>query len=397
MGRPINSFNWGGGFNITAQEPIDSRLVVATQADLTNASVWEGVGLYNGLVVAVQATGQLFVLKNRDAFTEAASWVAVGGDVSAELSGLTTRVDTLEGTVADLEGVGYALGTKAVVTDAVTHETVYAQTYALFKTVTVSDGTTSAVQVGVDINIPKDLAVTKGVVVTDEETGETNIVLTMAYGEDIVIPASSLVEYITINPDSVNYLSLNSDHQLSIDVDRISADLHVADLSAQISQNVANITSISSNYDTLAAAVTSAIQDIEKNTAAIAAASRSISDLEATVTHMPDSQVFLAAAITHEVITSDGTTSSVVDIAQDASVNEALLNLNSRIISLSADLDSATAGGINSITGINGVSVITPEGSANARQIGLNVSAEAGNLAQIKDNALYVSLTWEAL
>lgn len=91
-----NLFTLSGGFNITGQQPIDSRIVVKNVADLYSADTWNGVGLYNGLVVAIQSTGALFVLKDRDNYTNQASWVAVGGDVSADLSTLTGRVDDIE-------------------------------------------------------------------------------------------------------------------------------------------------------------------------------------------------------------------------------------------------------------------------------------------------------------
>ena len=100
MARGKNTFSLAAGFNITGQQPIDSRLVVDNVADLYLAETWEGVGLYNGLVVAIKSTGALFVLKNRDDYSNTASWVAVGGDVSADLSALTARVGVVEGKVA---------------------------------------------------------------------------------------------------------------------------------------------------------------------------------------------------------------------------------------------------------------------------------------------------------
>lgn len=66
------------GFNITGQEPIDSRLVVGYVSDLTTASTWTGVGLYNGMVVSIQETGDLYILTNRTAPTNAASWKKAG-------------------------------------------------------------------------------------------------------------------------------------------------------------------------------------------------------------------------------------------------------------------------------------------------------------------------------
>ena len=96
MARGTNTFSLGAGFNITGQEPIDSRLVVGTLSDLTTQETWNGVGLYNGLVVAVTESSTLYVLKNRDDVTNPESWVAVGGDVSADLAELTADVEGLK-------------------------------------------------------------------------------------------------------------------------------------------------------------------------------------------------------------------------------------------------------------------------------------------------------------
>lgn len=96
MARGTNTFSLGAGFNITGQEPIDSRLVVGTLSDLTTQETWNGIGLYNGLVVAVTESSTLYVLKNRDDVTNPESWVAVGGDVSDDLAELTADVEGLK-------------------------------------------------------------------------------------------------------------------------------------------------------------------------------------------------------------------------------------------------------------------------------------------------------------
>lgn len=96
MARGTNTFSLSAGFNITGQEPIDSRLVVGTLSDLTTQETWKDVGLYNGLVVAVTESSTLYVLKNRDDVTNPESWAAVGGDVSADLAELTADVEGLK-------------------------------------------------------------------------------------------------------------------------------------------------------------------------------------------------------------------------------------------------------------------------------------------------------------
>ena len=86
MGRNNNTFSLGAGFNITGQEPIDSRLTVSVLSDLTSSATWEGVGLYNGLTVSVQEDGSLWVLKNRDEYTNSDNWIKVGSDGSGSIT-----------------------------------------------------------------------------------------------------------------------------------------------------------------------------------------------------------------------------------------------------------------------------------------------------------------------
>lgn len=104
MARGTNTFSLGAGFNITGQEPIDSRIVVSALSDLTTEETWNGVGLYNGLVVAVTESSTLYVLKNRDDVTNPESWVVVGGegsglvkDVADLKTNLDQKVDKVEG------------------------------------------------------------------------------------------------------------------------------------------------------------------------------------------------------------------------------------------------------------------------------------------------------------
>jgi hypothetical protein len=86
MGRNNNTFSLGAGFNITGQEPIDSRLTVSALSDLTSAATWEGVGLYNGLAVSVQEDGTLWILTNRDEYTNSDNWIKVGSDGSGSIT-----------------------------------------------------------------------------------------------------------------------------------------------------------------------------------------------------------------------------------------------------------------------------------------------------------------------
>lgn len=79
MARGKNTFNFSGGFNINSQEPIDSRFVVGLLSDLTSSATWTSDQLYNGLVVAVEESGKLYILRDRDNYQDEDSWSEVGG------------------------------------------------------------------------------------------------------------------------------------------------------------------------------------------------------------------------------------------------------------------------------------------------------------------------------
>lgn len=93
----INGITVASGFKLQAKTPIDGRLVVDTIAD-RNALVTEN-GAYEGMVVYVKADNTLYKLDG----TTNSDWSAVGGDVAADLSELSTRVDTAEDDIDAVE------------------------------------------------------------------------------------------------------------------------------------------------------------------------------------------------------------------------------------------------------------------------------------------------------
>ena len=77
-----NSIDFGSGFNIKAQGPIDSRMIVEYISDLT--TVWNSdAPAYEGMMVSVLEDGNVYVLRNID-FTNINNWKKQGsdGDVS---------------------------------------------------------------------------------------------------------------------------------------------------------------------------------------------------------------------------------------------------------------------------------------------------------------------------
>ena len=76
-----NSITFGSGFNITAEGPIDSRMVVEFISDLT--TVWNSdAPAYEGMAVSVLEDGNIYVLRNKD-FSDFNNWKKQGSDGSA--------------------------------------------------------------------------------------------------------------------------------------------------------------------------------------------------------------------------------------------------------------------------------------------------------------------------
>lgn len=85
----------------TGAQPLDDRVVVATMADLTDATTF-GDAKYNGMLVAVVETQQVYMLVDDVNSTNSDSWVQVGTDFSGDISDLSDRVDDIETDVENL-------------------------------------------------------------------------------------------------------------------------------------------------------------------------------------------------------------------------------------------------------------------------------------------------------
>ena len=78
MGIIKNSITFGSGFNITAEGPIDSRMVVETIDDLT--TVWNSdAPAYEGMAVSVLEDGNIYVLRSRD-YSDINNWKKQGSE-----------------------------------------------------------------------------------------------------------------------------------------------------------------------------------------------------------------------------------------------------------------------------------------------------------------------------
>lgn len=83
MARSKGTFNFSANLEPKVQAPLDARTVVDTVAELTQAATWQDtnsdVWLFDGLVVSIAKTGELYMLTNKAAYTSAASWKRIDG------------------------------------------------------------------------------------------------------------------------------------------------------------------------------------------------------------------------------------------------------------------------------------------------------------------------------
>ena len=74
--RYLNSFGLAGGFNITNDEPIDSRMYVADIAHIYDPNNWTTVTPYNGLIVS-DPTGEIRICVDAKNYQLKESWKVV--------------------------------------------------------------------------------------------------------------------------------------------------------------------------------------------------------------------------------------------------------------------------------------------------------------------------------
>lgn len=88
MAKAFNPINFPAGFNVNLAVPIDSRVIVDTKSSLISSDYWMNdtypIQLYNGLICAVQDSGEVYVLMDAANYTEEMSWKKVGTDIDAE-------------------------------------------------------------------------------------------------------------------------------------------------------------------------------------------------------------------------------------------------------------------------------------------------------------------------
>lgn len=419
MARGTNTFSLGAGFNITGQEPIDSRIVVSALSDLTTQETWNGVGLYNGLVVAVTESSTLYVLKNRDDVTNPESWVAVGGDVSADLAELTADVEELKTSKQDKVVAGNGIdisdgktiaikidpsgsglevgpdGLKAVIPEAAEYTIAvadspaegYLKSYELRK---------NGEKVGVTIDIPKDLVVTSGEVKTVEEAnvpyegaviGDLYLQLTIANQETpVYIPVKSLTDVYT----GSTYVSVDAG-VISVKYDDLKNQINT-DLVAPVSNKVTEIEGkVTALETTVGGEESGLVKDVSDLKASIESITTDVSgklDSSATVNGVGFVEGACTINATHINIAS-----KIGDSEPGTSVETTLLNLSNKI-------SSAISGGLTNVTAGDGIAVTAV--SDNSQTVSINKESRDGesNMVEVSASGLFVPdmrATWEEL
>lgn len=445
MARGTNTFSLGAGFNITGQEPIDSRIVVSALSDLTTQETWNGVGLYNGLVVAVTESSTLYVLKNRDDVTNPESWVAVGGDVSADLGELKSDVEGLKTSKQDkvvagngidisdgktiaikIDPAGSGLevgpdGLKAVIPEAAEYTIAaadspaegYLKSYELRK---------NGEKVGVSIDIPKNLVVTKGEVKEVEtpddpysgaQVGDLYLELTIAnQGTPVYIPIKSLTDVYT----GSTYISVDAG-VISVKYDdlknQINTDL-VAPVSSKVTAVEGKVTALEATVGTAESGLVKDVTDLKTNLdqkvdkvegsslitseklALIDTNASEIAGLKSSLSAKLDNTATVnGQAFVEGACTIDATQ---INIKDKVGGNIAGTPVESVLKDLDSRITSAVSGGLTSVTAGNGIEVSGVEG--NSQTVSVKKDAKENNMVEISTSGLFVpdmNAYWEEL
>lgn len=445
MARGTNTFSLGAGFNITGQEPIDSRIVVSALSDLTTQETWNGVGLYNGLIVAVTESSTLYVLKNRDDVTNPESWVAVGGDVSADLGELKSDVEGLKTSKQDkvvagngidisdgktiaikIDPAGSGLevgpdGLKAVIPEAAEYTIAaadspaegYLKSYELRK---------NGEKVGVSIDIPKDLVVTKGEVKEVEtpddpysgaQVGDLYLELTIAnQPTPVYIPVKSLTDvytgstYISVDAGviSVKYDDLknqiNTDLVAPVSSKVTAVEGKVTALEATVGREgsglVKDVTDLKTNLDQKVDKVEGSSLITSEKLALIDTNASDIAGLKSGLSAKLDNTATVnGQAFVEGACTIDATQ---INIKDKVGANIAGTPVESVLKDLDSRITSAVSGGLTSVTAGNGIEVSGVEG--NSQTVSVKKDAKENNMVEISTSGLFVpdmNAYWEEL
>ena len=79
MARINNAINYGSGFNIGVNGPIDSRMLVEFITDLTSEQTWPSTApVFDGMMVTVKENNSIYILTNKDNYKSLSAWRLIG-------------------------------------------------------------------------------------------------------------------------------------------------------------------------------------------------------------------------------------------------------------------------------------------------------------------------------
>lgn len=158
-----------------------------------------------------------------DAVTASDDSVVVAGG-----SAVGVQISSESGNALQLKTTGnkglYVAPPAAADTYTIQKDTTSADYAAVYKLMKSANGTGTPTQVGVDINIPKDMVVSSGTVETKSEAGAwgqpgtyLHLVLANAASSDIYINVTDLIEYVTSGSQAGDmvFVNIDSNHQVT--------------------------------------------------------------------------------------------------------------------------------------------------------------------------------------
>ena len=347
----------------TGAQPLDDRVVVATMADLIDATTF-GDAKYNGMLVAVVETQQVYMLVDDVNSTNSDSWVPVGTDFSGDISDLSARIDTIDAyhNVIDTKlAINEESGLKfndeggiavAIVPDegnfinglSVTKKGLFVPSCSFRK---VNDlqytfvTTTPTGSQTVEINIPKDQFLQNAEFITASDA-DVEIDSTVIVGDPYLkftwqldtdpevsgtqnityVPVKSLVDtytagtYVTVNENNeidVNLVKLTYDltTPLGIDTLKTNVDGLLATVGNAESGLVADVAKNTADIATNVANISANTANIAQNASDISAAKKSIGGLVAEFTEFKELGV--VNAINYDKINGIGFTPTTDD------------------------------------------------------------------------------------
>lgn len=353
------NYGWGLSFNMTGKAPAISKRIFATLADaqayVDDATDSAIAGLQLSVIndIDTNKNGIYFVSSIGDG-SNAGVLTKVGSDTASELTNITNRVSTVEGTVATLSSTVAGKADTFTVGNALQYEgnnidvkidpvegnalTASAQglkvvipevevpAYEIVK-LTTAEGDAAAsyqlhkdgVKVGATINIPKDMVVSSGSVKTvttagspyeGAVVGEVYIELILNNDQALYIPANKLVDeytagdYITVNDRviGVNYSGLKT---------QISNDLNISNISTDVTSLKTTVGDSTSGLVKKASDNANSITELQNalNTSGTGIG-KDVADLKTVV---GDSSTGLVASVASLQTTVDGDNVRVID------------------------------------------------------------------------------------